>query len=510
MQQYLSGEALVFSAKKDGSSEFEYSLPEYLPGISRIVKSTTSVEKTVSRREGNELYCDVSLKTGIIYVSDFGNKIKSVFFDETICVPMGEFTSSGEDYIIIPSAFVSAVSSRPLNSRKFICSCTYHTSIVVLEETGGKMLETDQDSGICTLKETRNLCRKITLPEQLSEYEGEITIDSQARAVGEIVFADAVFCGATCTVSDSFLEYEGKFMLHILYETAKDEEASDSSYAVITAPITIKNSIENDKIKSGQQGFVYLDAAKPQPSAAFDGYGENRVISFVLKYSALPVLFEKFDVQTVIDAFSEKTEITPVITKAAVHLPRYTVSENVRMSEAIKTDIGNLAEISDCASKILSVTTEYSDSKFFSAAKCLVNIFGISKSGELACLDGIVTLHVPLMQGTALDRNCVPEILLSIRDCTAEVREGAVNVTFDIVTNGVITEKTELNVVSDIEVGSVPAAKKHRGEIVICYPSKDEGLWDIAKKYRVNPDTIMHANNMEKDDISAKHILLIP
>lgn len=511
MQQYLLGEAIVSAAKKDGSSEFEYTLPEYLPGISRIVKSTASVEKSVARQDGDELYCDIFLKVGIIYVSDFGGKIKSIFFDEVIKLPMGTLADSGEECTTLPSAFVSSVSSKPQGQRKFTCLCNYHANVMMLKETSRNMPECDSGKGICTLKQTKNLCRKITLPETFSEYEGEISLDSQAKAVGEIIYADAVFCGASCTVSDGHLDYEAKFMLHVLYETAKDEDsAAQAEYTVINAPIVVNDSIQNDKIKAGQQSFIYLDAAQPEPSAAFDGYGENRVISFNLKYSALPILFEKYELEAVIDAFSENAQSSVVITQTDASIPKYTVSDSVTMSQTLKTDIGDLAEISDCSAEILSVTTEYSDSKFFAAAKCLVNIFGITKNKELTCLDSIVTLHVPIMQSISLDSSCVPEILLSVRGCSAEIREGAITVVFDMAVNGVITEKTSLNLVTDLDIDDDACIKKQRGEIVVCYPSQNDRLWDIAKKYRVNPETIAQANNLENEEISSKHILLIP
>lgn len=510
MQQYLSSEALVFSAKKEGSREFEYALPEYLPGISRIIKSTASVEKAVSKYEADQLFCNIYLKVGIIYVSDFGEKIKSIFFDEIISVPMGTVADNDTENVTVPSSYISSVSARPQNPRKFTVSCNYNASTIVLRETNTQMLAESKEDGICTLRETKNLCKKITLSELHCEYSGETTLDSREKSVEEIVYADAVFCGASCTVSDSRIDYEGKFMLHIMYETENDNASENPLYSVVKIPISVKDSIENEKIKSSQQGFVYLDAAQPETSFSFDGYGENRVISFNLKYSVFPVLFEKYTAEASVDAFSEKNAGSPVISEVFVNIHRHTVSDNIRITETIKSDIKDIAQISDCVAKILSVTMEYSESKIFTAAKCLISTYGITKNAELTCSDNIVTLHIPIMQGTTIERSCVPEILLSVHNCAAEIREGALLCTFDISVDGVVTEKAGISVVTSMETDGNTVPKKKNGEITICYPAQNETLWNIAKKHLVNPGAILRANNLENDDISSKHILLIP
>ena len=81
MQQYLSGEKVILSLKKDAEAGFEFVLPEYLPGLSRIVKTCVSTEKVSVRNEENSIFLDLLLKIGIIYISDFGGKIKNAVFN---------------------------------------------------------------------------------------------------------------------------------------------------------------------------------------------------------------------------------------------------------------------------------------------------------------------------------------------------------------------------------------------------------------------------------------------
>ncbi len=511
MQQILSGEALVFSAKKDSGSEFEFILPEYLPGIARIIKSVACIENSVIRNDGTQAVFDLSLKLGIIYSSDFGGKIKSIYFHETVSVPMGTSFEKDENTVIIPSAFISSVSSRPLSTRKFATSCSYHVSAIALKETTQEMLDEKDSSDICVLKEKYELCRKITLPEVFFDHDAQITLDQSEPGVNEIIFADAVFLGATCNTFESRIDFDGRFMVHILYETSNDSEnPSTSSYEIISRPITVKQSIENDRIKEGQNAFIYLDAAFPEPSVSFDPYGENKIISLSLGYSASPIILEKYTAEIITDAFSEQGSTSPVISETTLCSTKSIISNNVNVSETIRGDIRDLSEVSDCLAKILSVSMEISDAKLFAVAKCLVSILGVNSSGELTSFDNIVTLHIPVYSENAVSGDIVPEIILSLSGCSAAIKEGLLTADFDISVNGMITEQKKVGIVTALfPMGDADTTKKNN-EIVIYYPSAGDTLWSIAKKYSTNPETIIKTNSLENNSISSKHIILIP
>ena len=46
--------------------------------------------------------------------------------------------------------------------------------------------------------------------------------------------------------------------------------------------------------------------------------------------------------------------------------------------------------------------------------------------------------------------------------------------------------------------------------ITLCYPSREETLWDIAKEYRMTEESILLSNGLANDDISDRKVLLIP
>ena len=71
MQKYLPGETVVYSAKNELGKEFEFVLPEYLPGISRIVKLALGTEKCVFSATSPLPEMNISLRISIMYISEF-------------------------------------------------------------------------------------------------------------------------------------------------------------------------------------------------------------------------------------------------------------------------------------------------------------------------------------------------------------------------------------------------------------------------------------------------------
>ena len=510
MQQNLYGETLSLCAKKDAGHEFEFTLPEYLPNISRIVKSFAFVEKTDVKNDP-ELCFELGLKIGIVYISDFGGKIKSAVFRENVSVPLGAGIDNTEKTVIIPSAYVVSASSKPQGPRKFSCNCSYHVTVSAYEQDERKMLDEEGDEKIHTLKEHRTLCRKITLPESEFESEVQISLDSSKQNVGEIIYTDAVFCGAECSVDGSSLSFDGKFIIHTLYETDDDSEAGPmTSYAVINAPVTVSESIESGLIKEGQRAYIYLDTLMAEPSVSFDPYGENKVITLSLKYKASPVLFESYDAQIVTDAFSEEYASALQTAELALDSMKNSISTTVHLSETIKGDMRDLSEISDCTAKILAVSMEYSGGRLFALAKCRISVFGTNGQGELSGRDNVATLHIPILSEGMANGNIIPEIILSISSCDAFIREGSLVAEPEISVKGIICERQNAKVVTGLEKDTSKPCPKAKNEIVICYPSKGDTLWNIAKKYCSSPEVLKTANNLEGTDISSKHILLIP
>ena len=509
MQKYLTNETVIFSARKDGKYDYEFILPEYLPNISRTVKASAHIERCTAVSDGTGTSLDIGLKISLIYISDFEGKIKNASAKYTMTIPFAESADQIEDAVIIPSAFVSAVSAKPVSQRSVSVSVCCQGCITAKAVKEFSLFESDGKDDIHTLKKSVSMCRKTTLEESEFEHSTEITLDKAAEAQTDIIYCDASFCCASCTLSDSRLDFEGKFNIHTLYETAAENGDDISSYAVVKTEITVKESIENDRISEGEVARIYLDVISCEPSVSFDPYGENRVLSISLKYKACPVIYGSAQTEIVTDAFCETCALIPEISEIPVQNIHKTIDSSYRTFLPIRCDMRDVFEITDCKMRILSVSFEQNDGKFFAAAKCAAEIFAVNQSGELYGIDGNLSIHIPVSEGEVFSPDCIPEVTLTVKSCSCSVKQGEIMCDADIGISGVILSRSTVSALSGAEPGEHEEIRR-KGEIIVCYPSADDSIWSVAKKYRVNPDLVSRVNAIEGTNIKSKRIIMIP
>lgn len=510
MQQYISGEVVVYSAKCEEQKEFEWNLPEYLPGISRIAKSDVTIDKCIFSNDDKNAFVDLAMKVKILYVSDHEGKLKSAVFDQKQTVSFKEPFGIDGEFTAIPSCYLSTVQARAVTGRKISVGFILTCGVTVLKGQETPIYDAGDNEGICTLKKELDVCSRITLPETHFEHRASITLDSSKPPIGEIVYSKAAFSKNKANALDGFVDFEANLEIFVLYEVGGDDGDGDVSYASFVFPVTLKNSLSDSRINDSYMPYLYIDSGSAEPSVSFDSFGENKEVSFDINYSVSGFLSKNEKKEIVADAFCEHSQSHAEMTSLSFDRIKNTVNKSETIRETARCDMSGLQEISDCLASIRSVSFEQSESSLFAATRCMVEVFGTNASGELICVDCPVTLHVPIEDSSVFNAETFPDIILSITSCKSEISAGNLVCTVEFCTKGIICEKSSCDAVKNLEVSETQISQTPDSEIIVFYPSAGDGIWDIAKKYRRSPLSIRQANNIDGDDISSKHFLLIP
>lgn len=510
MQKYLTGETIVYSAKNEADKEFEWALPEYLPGVAGIVKTDVQTEKCTFIRQETSASLEIHLKFCILYVSDFEGRLKNAVFRETFTIPFKEAFECQEDYTAIPSCYIGNLISKPSSNRKVYVKFTIFASCSAVGETSKALYEKDESNSICVLKKQYGVCRKTTLPESYFEHEAEIVLDDSKPSVGEIIYVSAVPSKSSAKVLDGELDFETVFTLTALYEAASEDGTDGVSYVTVCSDITVKDLIKDDKFLSVHEPCIYIDVNSAEPAVSYDAYGENKVLSFNIKYSLCGFLYSQENMEFTEDAFSDTYKYSMQMTSIPIDSISERISETVNISVPARCDMGGIQEISESFAKLLSASTEYIEGKYFINARCRVEVMGTNALGELICADCPATLHIPVSGDGTSPSNDLPDILLNIISCKAALKEGELLCDFEVSVNGFMLSHSVIKAVEDFTESQEKSVNTLNNEIVVCYPQNNEILWNIAKKYCAKPEDIKIANALEDDDISSKHIIIIP
>ncbi len=507
MQQNYISELCVYSSKKDDDFEFDFTLPEYLPGIARIIKTKIRFEKCVCHVENGKVTMDADACISVLYTSDFGGKIKSALFRESLTLTFRD--APVDECVLVPSCYVSSISSKPFGTRKLHTKFTLHASVLGTKTFSKALLCDSECDGICLNKEKISVCSKASLPETVFDFDAETAIDKEKPAIEEIIFTDARVTHTRYECSDGVLRLEADIEAYVLYEIS-DDDGDTATYATAVFPTKIKQELDNPNVNEKTLCTLYLDIVSLDSAVSFDPYGENRLISFSLRYSVSGTLYNigEFDITT--DAFSERFEETPSISKHSFECISCPVSTSEKVSATIRGDFRDMYEISDVFTEIQSVSYENTDSKHFATTKCVLHIFGTNENGELCASDCPVTLHVPIKLSESAKGEVFPEVILCVSGCSATLKEGELSAEFIIDVCGVFLYHSSMRIIEDISENTEKPKDSRKGKVTIYYPSKDESLWSIAKRYSTNPERIKASNSLESDSISGKHILIIP
>ncbi len=505
MEKYLENEKIVYSSRSEKEKEFDFTLAEYMPGISRIISTIAEVEKCHFNKEENSAAANV--KFNIIYVSDFGDKIKNACFSEVISASVESELPEAEDVIYTSSCFVSSESARLISSRKVTVKCNFSFNVTGFACERKELFCAEQDGRIYVQKKDICCLKKTTLPEVIFETSNEVAVGENESAVGEIIYSFACPKNVTARAENGAVAFNFVLSLYAIYEPSSDEENEEDKCNVLSSDITISERIENSNITEGSIPYLFIDILSSAPSVSFDPYGENKLVSFSTKYSVSTFLYDEKDCEIVTDAFGEKGTGDAVFASLTTQSLSSKVKNRLNISEKINTDIGEMRKICACKAKICQVWTEQAENGFFENAVCLITVFATDDGGFPIIKTAGANLHIPIDE--AVGDGSMPDTILSIESCSGYISEGELICNFDIFMQGIVYGKNTIMAVSTLGEAQEERSES-KSELIVYYPTSSDTLWNIAKKYKVNPELLCKVNGIENAGISGKRIVLIP
>ena len=170
-------------------------------------------------------------------------------------------------------------------------------------------------------------------------------------------------------------------------------------------------------------------------------------------------------------------------------------SGNFTLSDSLSLDDANIAR----GSRVIDVCgVVYPEEYIFGPDKCTIH--GKAKFSLLLEKDGeysVSDIEMPFAYRAAtsgeLDRAMCDAEIISAR---ARVDDERIGIDAEIGINGSAARGENEKMLS--EVGFGEEIERDRGQIVICYPSGDDSLWSVAKKYGAPIDSLAEVNSLPR------------
>ncbi len=488
--------------------ESEVILPDYKEEAQRIIRMDTCARVNSKNiyLKGQDIVFEIDgvVSFNILYKTDRGGEKggTSAFltrenFSHTFKIP-----HHGEE--IDPSEIASFVEVNSEGSiaklqgpRKISARCDIsisldlkcNRSIALIEKSGAEDIKTQE-------KEVR-IARLASFFTEEMNFSETISLPKAYLSIEELCEMDVNLYAQNVQAEDGGVRFTGLCDLHCSY-TAKGEDLFVSFYQ----PIEFEKRIGIPGVEEGQFCKVNMTPNFLKASTDINEEGENKNILFEISVTCEVTSFENQKCMIVEDAFSTKTDLLLKREKESAEEILAMKDFSVSVRENIPLKDKGLFRAEGIRSAVDFKDCYLEEGKIVLEGKLFYRYLGNFDSGEMENFEDSLEfkcdfpadgVHIPS------EKECRIEVFGTSRSLDMDPDGEQIRLRFDLAGCITVYCKHHINPVTGAERGE--KFSDLSGRILYVYPSGDENLWELAKKYHTSPEKLREENSLEEDEL---------
>lgn len=493
----------VLSESAEQPIDIDFTLPEYYPDVSRILKCCAVARISSKGTNGTSVTCEGTVTVTVIY-ADNDNMLNSYEYQYSFSK---NFETQGFDgnICLCARAATDYINCRAVTARKIDVHGAVSITVTATERAAFEAISDIDSPDVEIMRKTVSAYMPMFCGEKSLIIEEETEIGAGAKDVNCIIRYDG-----TATVKESKLlagkaVVKGELGINLLYCN------DDGEIVTLREDIPLSGIIETDSTGEDCGLDVTAEIAALEIKPKSDADGRPRGFSINAKVLLCVKTFCNNEVTLLLDAYSRKYETA--VTKGELNINR--IADNINETFAVKGTLpfeeGQIAKVTDLWCNIKSTSSRFEDGAFVADG-----IIAVSMIVEDA--DGVPAFYereIPFNYRYAVSNCCdslFAEPQITVQSCSYTLTaDSNVDVRADIGVNAAVYERERLNPVVDITVDEErPAHRCLECAMVVYFASAGESIWDIASKYLADIDEVKRINETEDDVLKTDKTLLIP
>ncbi len=475
--RYMTFPVCRQSVRQEQSSD--YTLPDYRPEIRRLLHVSTRVMPPAKYVGGGRVELDGIVEYQILYIGADGELYSAPLTGEySVAIPMENASAvdMGEGVCVLASTHAESVTPRVTGPRKLslrtrmVCEVSAYGKRMMEERVRG---EVDPES-ICVMQKEEMMADfavlsgdEICLTEEIDATDADVRVIS---ADGEVMIREAM-----AGEGDVTLDGEVYLCLLCAYPDGRVERLSRKR--PFDARVEIETTVDSDASLRAE-GYIRELAVSVEEGRILC---EIHLLPKVCVIANQPLHYRS-------DLFS--TQCPCEIEYGTYTLPvhRHTFGGNLTQSERLSLRESGVPE---GASIVATFGTarfdggEARDGKYAMTGQSRY-VLVCEHEGEYSANEITLPLRYATDGGkgevTGFDANA------TVLDCRARVNGDVLELDAELSICGTLMGEQTVRAVEGVSFAD--ADVRPSGEMIICFPSPGEGLWDVAKRYRVKPAEI--------------------
>ncbi len=516
MEQYTNETVtqLLYDATPGTDLSGEFSLPDYLPDVRRVLYVTAEPHTTGRYMNGERLELEGTTEITLLYLSDentLHSFIGSVPFTENIPIPHLD-----ENTVVTARVTADNGACRLSGPRKCTLRCRVRFAVRALTE-----ISVVPDTAALPPAET--LCTKtVTQPavcvRSVSRDDLRYAEDIAAGGIiYEVLSSSVTPVVAECRAGRDTVTVKGDYFIRALCAFSDDTDTSHS-YRVLERRIPFSEELPlSAPLPNDDHVLLIPDLAVTVCTPTVTEEGRNLGIDFSVECAVLCTCDAPVSVIT--DAFLPTEDVRITFDDVSSYLPLCVFNGTYTATGTLKYDTSDgVREVIDCRvlPRIDRITTENGFTVI--TGELQTTALARCENGSFLPISGNIPLHWET-DNAPCSRIPATEQLLA---CEMPVTAVQTKLDPDGTIAVEVTLRPELSAAKRLTIPlpraiSVPADAKpfppSPFSAVLFYPMPGESLWDIARRYRMPPADICLANDLPTDTEAVPDgvtVLLIP
>ncbi len=484
----------LFGTRADKDLEFDSSIPEFCPDIARLIRVDCTPFSESCELDDSKAVIKGKVVYDLLYETDYKSRLRCCSFTQDFSQTIQLPRNNHESVSAFCRVDCERINCKLLSPRRFVIKATLGTSIDAEGCIPVKAVAVGNSEETFFRSKSLNYRGEKKRFSETFRFKDSFPLTQSEKSIGEIICGNVYLQQPQVTLSDGKAEIKSVASVHALCE----EENNEGSYYVSVKTLPISIDFENETIDDTKKVFVSLSPSSSEISHELDQYGESRVIN--CEFSTLMQLDVSGEEEVTVadDVFEKGFDGTPVFSTAT--FPKILTESDVGFSEEVKIEptvptVGSILDTTvECKNGVSEITENgIRSSGIFTATLTYESdgrIYSIDKSIPFERM-----LSLDIQNGKTVDTVTHPiEIQSQLHP------DGSVSLRVVASSHVTVFAESEETFVSDVTKRTVCDESIDDGTLVFCFPKKNESLWEIAKRYKTNPQDILASNQGSFDE----------
>ncbi|MBQ7300765.1 MAG: DUF3794 domain-containing protein [Clostridia bacterium] len=492
---------LLYFGTQHSEQNGEFSLPDYLPDVRRVLRVTAAPRVTGKFMNGERLELEGEVGMTLLYLSE----------ENTVCafsaaLPYAQSIAVAgldETAVITAKLQTDSAACRLTGPRKCVfrarCALTVRAAAAQPTAPDTTALTNSEQAALCTYTEPYTASALTCLSKPDLRYAEDLPLDD--GVIQTVLSCEVTPIVKECRVSSGHIVCRGEFDITAFCAVGDGTQVRCQTLHH-RAPFT--ETFEADAVTD--DGVCEPDITVTAVSPTVTEEGRNLGVDFVC--DAAVICASEHTIPVITDVFLPHRDIALQKRQFTLYRPLKTVSGAFSAAAVLKTDPQDaVTAVADIRMRARCEHTECRDGRIHIEGTLDISLI-------VSCADGKympVTGTVPLQWDTDAAPLKDPDSLLCLCDL--------------YVTGFTARPDTAGSIACDAEIAvflsaaartpcQLPHAIVSVGEnaqtappptepLVLCYPEKGERVWDIAKHYRIPPELLCRINHLDEHADSA-------